>query len=136
MAKRGSIVAGLAAEVAFAVLPLVVLVIVLIHGGRGKHILSSPEWSFGAAILFGQTLAKFTSGLARGGRAPVGPVALTVALLVVFAIAPSLLVLTLTLQTAEECGKDPSGWLQGMQVFFFLSSSVLYMLLGTVGELA
>jgi len=93
MPERGSILAGLAAEVSFAVLPLIVVLMVCIHLGSPSNFLASPEWSFGASILFGQTLVKFVSGLTRGAQAATGPVALAVALLVVFAIVPSLIVL-------------------------------------------
>ena len=133
--SRGAIMAGLAAEVSFAALPLVVVVIVLVHMGHGPKILSSPEWSFGASILFGQTLVKFTSGLAKGGHAATGPFALAVALLIVFAIVPSLLVLTLTLQTAE-VGLIAGPWLRAFQLILFIFSAAAYMVLGAVGEVA
>ena len=76
----------------------------------------SAEWSFGAAILFGQSLVRFVSGLVRGGTAATGSVALVLALLIVFALAPSLLVLYMTLQTTEKTENDPSRWLQFFQV--------------------
>jgi hypothetical protein len=94
----------------------------------------SPEWSFGAAILFGQSLMKFVSGLARGGKAAKGPVALVLALLIVFGLVPSLLVLYITLQTTE-AKLDPSRWLQFFQVVLFSGGVAMYLLLGTVGEL-
>src|SRR5215475_12806633 len=135
MPSRGAIMAGLAAEVSFATLPLVVVVIVLIHIGHGPKILSHPEWSFGASILFGQTLVKFTSGLARRGHAATGPFALAVALIIVFALVPSLLVLTLALQTAEG-GLVAGPWLRAFQLTLFLLSAAAYMVLGAVGEVA
>jgi hypothetical protein len=134
MSERSRILAGLAAEVSFAVLPLVVMLMVLVHAGHSNRILSAAEWSFGASILFGQTLVKFVSGLARGGSAAIGPVALAVALLVVFGLSPSLMVLTMTLQAAE-AGQKAAPWLCGAQVFLFCGSAIVYMLLGTVGEM-
>jgi hypothetical protein len=133
MSPRYRILSGLAAEVAFAVLPLLVVLMVLIHARHSAHLFASPEWSFGAAILFGQSLVKFISGLARGGEAATGPVALIVALLVVFGLVPSLIVLTMTLQSAE-MNLTPSTWLQILQVLLFLAGAAMYLLLGTIGE--
>jgi hypothetical protein len=132
-AERVRILFGLAAEVAFAVLPLLVVLMVLIHSRRSAHLFASPEWSFGTAILFGQALMKFISGLARGGEAATGPVRLIVALVVVFGLAPSLMVLTMTLQSSE-AQIDPAIWLQIAQVLLFLAAAIMYLLLGTIGE--
>ena len=138
-AELTRILAGLIAEVAFAVLPLLVVFMVLVNSDHHKRVFMSPEWSFGAAILLGQSLVKFVSGLARGGRAATGPVALVLALLIVFGLVPSLLVLYMTLQTTEtqttELHSDPSQLLQFLQVFLFCGACVVYLLLGTIGEL-
>ena len=132
MSERGRVISGLAAEVAFAVLPLlVVLLVVVVHLNRpSSHFFSSPEWSFGAAILFGQSLVKFVSGIARGGSAAVGPVALAIALILVFGLVPSLVVLDMTLQSEGDAGF----WLQASQVVLFCIATGVYMLFGTVGE--
>lgn len=132
MSERGRIISGLAAEVAFAVLPLlVVLLVVVVHlGHSSSHFFSSPEWSFGAAILFGQSLVKFVSGIARGGAAATGPVALAIALILVFGLVPSLVVLDMTLQSEGGAGL----WLQVSQVILFSIAIFVYMLFGVVGE--
>lgn len=134
LSERNRIFAGLAAEVAFAMLPLIVVAIVVLNADHSAGLFASPEWTFGAAILFGQTLVKFVSGLAQGGDASKGPVALAVSLLMVFGLAPSLLVLLITLQIVEE-GNVPPHWLQATQVLLFAGATLVYMLLGTIGEL-
>jgi len=136
MSERTGILSGLAAEVAFAVLPLLVVLMVVVYKRQSSHLFASPEWSFGAAILFGQSLVKFVSGLARGGKAATGPVALLVSLLVVFGLVPSLVVLSMTLLSweGEEAKRDPAGWLQVCQVIFFAGSAIMYLLLGFIGE--
>ncbi len=134
LSERRQILAGLAAEVAFAVLPLLVVLMVVAHAEHSARLFMSPEWSFGASILFGQSLVRFVSGLARGGNAATGPVALVLALLIVFGLVPSLLVLYMTLQVTEMKG-DPSGWLQFFQVSLFSGAAAMYMLLGTIGEM-
>lgn len=133
MSERNRIFAALAAEVSFAVLPLLVVVMVFIHVGHGHHMFASPEWSFGAAILFGQTLVKFVSNLAKGGAAAKGPVALIVALIVVFGLVPSLFILDWSLQSFEE-GNQLRHLVQASQVLFFCAAAIIYMLLGTIAE--
>lgn len=133
MAKRSHILSGLAAEVAFAVLPLLVVWMVLAYTNHGAHLFTSPEWSFGAAILFGQAIVKFVAGLARAGQAAPGPVAFVLTLVVVFGLVPSLLVLTMTLHSSE-MNSPLSKWLQVFQVLWFIGASLTYMTLGTIGE--
>lgn len=133
MSERNRIFAGLLAEVSFSMLPLIFVSVILANGEHPETIVASPEWTFGAAILFGQTVVKFISGLARYGAAAIGPVAFTIALLIVLGLAPSLLVLTLAIQ-AMEARKALSGWLCAAQVILFLASGALYVVLGFVGE--
>jgi hypothetical protein len=134
MTKRSRIFAGLAAEIVFTILPLLVVLMVLLHAQRATHFFAAPEWAFGAAILFGQTLVKFVSGLARGGSAATGPVALFVALLVVFGLVPSLFVLYITLEVLVAQPNEPGRWLQISQVVLFWGAVAMYLVLGTVGE--
>jgi hypothetical protein len=134
MSDRSQIISGLAAEVAFAVLPLLVILMVFINLRQPVHFFSSPEWAFGSAILFGQTFVRFIAGLVRHGRVAQGPVALIIAVLLVFGLTPSLVVLIIVLQSSElHC--PPSLWLQILQVTLFGCAAAAYVLLGTVGEL-
>ncbi len=123
------------AEVLFSCLPLIVVLGVLFQDGHTPTYFASPEWSFGACILFAQTVVRFVTGLMRaGGRAVSGPVACAIAVVVVLGLVPSLLVLTMTLQTLDSGTTPVSPWLQFFQVLLFLLSAVAYLLLGTVGE--
>src|SRR5262245_43996850 len=110
MTERGRVLAGLVAEVCFGVLPLLVVVFVVLHSGHPRAIVASPEWAFGASILFGQGLVKFAVGIGRGGSAATGPVALALALLIVLGLAPSLLVLMMVLESVE-AKKEVATWL-------------------------
>jgi hypothetical protein len=132
-ANRARTLAGLVAEVAFAILPLLVVTMVLLRAERSYKVFAAPEWSFGAAILFGQALTKLMVGLARGGDAAPGPVALTVALVVVFGLAPALFVLNAALEM-HEAGKSVGVWMQASQVVLFSLGAIVYLLLGIVGE--
>lgn len=65
----GNALASAGAEFLFVLLPLIVITLVFIF--KGEHfaqITASPEWSISAAILGGQTLVRFVSGLARATR--------------------------------------------------------------------
>ena len=131
--RNKRVLSGLAAEITLATLPLLVTSFVLIHLTHFDGLLASPEWSFGAAILFGQTLAKFVSGLVSGGKAAPGPVSLILAAMIVFGIAPSLLILVVTLQATEQ-HLPIDMWLKVGQVLLFIAAAALYMLLGAVSE--
>lgn len=133
MTERNRIFAALTAEVSFAVLPLVVVLLVFVHIGSTQKMFASPEWTFGAAILFGQSLMKFISSLAKGGAAATGPVALIVALIVVFGLVPSLFVLNWAVHGHEQHQEMP-GFLQAVQIVLFAAGTVTYMLLGTIAE--
>jgi hypothetical protein len=133
VSERAQIAMGMTAEVVFAVLPLVVVLLVLVHLDRGHAFLASPEWSFGSSILFGQALVRFVSGVGRGGSAANGPMALVVALVLVVGLVPSLIVLEMTFEAAES-QIDPVGWVKVVQVVLFLAAAITYILLGTIGE--
>ena len=92
------IIAGLLGDLLFIVLPLVVISIVDVSVGRSLFaIIESPELSFGSAVLFGQTIIKVVSGFAHtkpsGAEQPV----FIIALIIVFGLVPSLVVLALLL---------------------------------------
>lgn len=53
------------AEALFAIFPLVVIAIVFAYEGRFLDLLKTPEWSFAAAVLSGQSLVKLLSGVAN-----------------------------------------------------------------------
>lgn len=134
MTERGRIITGLAAEVAFAVFPLLVVLMVTFRMEHPFGLFASPEWSFGAAILIGQTIVKFVSGLMERREPGRGPVALALALLLVFGLAPAVVILVITLQ-AFEARLDPGLWIKLGQVLIFTGAAIVYLLLGTVGEL-
>jgi uncharacterized membrane protein len=89
---------ALLGDLLFIVLPLVVISIVDLSVGRSLFaIIESPELSFGSAVLFGQTIIKVVSGFAHtkpsGAEQPV----FIIALIIVFGLVPSLVVLALLL---------------------------------------
>ncbi|HKD81517.1 MAG TPA: hypothetical protein VKH81_17625 [Candidatus Angelobacter sp.] len=133
MSERPKVVSGLTAEVAFAILPLLVILMVFLTMHNLSSFFASPEWSFGAAILFGQSFIRFVTGLVHGGKAAQGPVALIIAVLLVFGLTPSMVSLVVILQSGET-HSPLSIWMQVLQVALFAFASVAYVVLGTVGE--
>jgi hypothetical protein len=123
-------------ELVFAVLPLVVLALVLAYLRKtGLHILSSPEWAFGSAVLFGQAIVRFVSGLIRSGRADNEMVALVVSLLLVLGLVPALIVLALVLHASEGSHSEMPHWLIMLQIFQFVGAIIVYLFFGGMGGL-
>jgi len=101
----------------FVMLPLTVLVIVRFYQGSTLWgLLGSPEWSFGSAILFGQSIIKSIHATAKlRGNVMVERLKLLVAGLIVFGLVPSLVVLSLIL-----IDSTPKNWLVILQILLFI----------------
>ena len=117
-------------DLLFIVLPLVVISIVDVSVGRSLFaIIESPELSFGSAVLFGQTIIKVVSGFAHtkpsGAEQPV----FIIALIIVFGLVPSLVVLALLLSV----NPIPHG-LQLAQAAIFVLGVVVFGLFGVNGH--
>jgi hypothetical protein len=125
-------VPGLVAEVVFAALPLLLIVMIYSNTGKSAEIFASPEWSFGSAVLFGQTLARFVRCLAQGGgHARPGAAALITALLLVFGLAPALIINAITL--TQHAG-EPNRLIAAFQVVDFAVAAFVYVVIGDVAE--
>ena len=122
---------GVFAEYLFAVLPLVVLWIVFSYKQQGVgKLLSSADWSFGAAVLIGQAIVKLVSGLAAaGGRRRWERAALIVSSLIVLLLVPSLVILALML-----IEQSPPLWLVIAQILLFVAGSLVFLCFGSVGQ--
>ena len=117
-------------DLLFIVLPLVVISIVDVSVGRSLFaIIESPELSFGSAVLFGQTIIKVVSGFAHtkpsGAEQPV----FIIALIIVFGLVPSLVVLALLLSV----NPIPHG-LQLAQACIFVLGIIVFFLFGVNGH--
>jgi len=119
------------AELMFVFMPLVIIVVAFAYKGQLVTSAFSPEWAFGASILFGQTLVKFilmTVGIASSGREiSLGALALLISAFIVLLVVPSLLVLVLVLIT-----DTPSILLAIAQIGLFILSVLAYLVLGGV----
>jgi hypothetical protein len=121
---------ALLGDLLFILLPLVVITIVDLSVGRPLFvIIESPELSFGSAVLFGQTIIKVVSGFAHtkpsGAEQPV----FIIALIIVFGLVPSLVVLALLLSV----NPIPSG-LQIAQGAIFALGIITFFFFGVKGH--
>ncbi|MEA2337747.1 MAG: hypothetical protein QOE82_1754 [Thermoanaerobaculia bacterium] len=109
-----------ASELLFIALPLVVISIVEFHHNGGwTALFNSSEWSFAAAVLFGQAVVKMIS-VAAGGAIKERATFFG-ALTMVFGLVPSLVVLALIL-----IDKTPTTGLRFAQIALFLLGVLVY----------
>jgi hypothetical protein len=114
------------------ILPLIVIAIVDLFMGRGWYrVIQSPDWAFGSSVLFGQIIFKLVACVIKG-RAEVKnweKVGLTVVIVLVFGLVPSLVGLSLRL-TIE----DPSISLVVFQSALFVLSSACFLFFGSIAH--
>jgi hypothetical protein len=129
--KKADINAALFAELFFNLLPIVILFIALSYTGSPLKIFSISEWSFATAILSGQSMVKFINGLLKFGK-PVnlGATALVISLIIVFLLAPSLVILTLIIISPL-----PIYWLSIVQGILFILAVLAFLFLGYFSEI-
>lgn len=114
----------------FVLVPLVVLTMVYLAGGKTTHtVLESPEWAFGASILFGQSIIKLVSGAIRLGTEKWETIVLIVAIVMVLGLVPSLIVLALILTN-----EPPNETLLIAQLILFVIGSIAFFILGALGH--
>jgi hypothetical protein len=121
---------ALFAELFFTLLPILVLLIAFKYKSAPQNILFVTDWAFAAAVLSGQTIIKFISGLLKSGfRINLGVIALIISGIFVFLLTPSLEVITLLVTSAS-----PPIWLSQLQLGLFFASIVVFLLLGNLSE--
>lgn len=123
---------ALGAEYLFTLLPFIVSGIVFSSRGEYSKLIHASEWSLAAAVLIGQSLVKFISGMLANKtvfNANWERVAFGVSFLIVLALAPSLVVLCLVLTASEV-----SFWLSAWQIFMFILGTSIFFLFGAGGE--
>lgn len=121
-------------EVVISILPIVVVLLVVLYLGKPGKLFQKPEWAFGAAIFFGQSLVKLLAAMTGAHREmQVGKVVLFAACVLVFGLAPSLLVLVFVIHSAEQVGQV-SIFFQALQVALFVLSAFTYVVVGVVSH--
>ena len=118
-----------ASELLFIALPLEVISIVEFHhAGTWTAPFNSSEWSFAAAVLFGQAVVKMISVAAEG--AIKERATLCGALAMVFGLVPSLIVLALIL-----IERAPTPGLRIAQMTLFVLGVLVYTVFATAAHM-
>jgi hypothetical protein len=131
--RRASILEA-ATEVVTALLPIVVVLMVMMYVGKPAKLFQKPEWAFGAAIFFGQSLVKLLSAMSEEHRRiRAGSIVLFSTCIIVFGLAPSLLVLVFVIHSAEVGGVVAIAY-QVIQVALFVVSAAAYVIVGAVSR--
>jgi hypothetical protein len=117
-------------ELLFVLVPFLVLSLVFAYQDKGVvTFLSTPEWAFASALLFGQTIVKIVTATLEtsGGRSEpiVERVGLVVSGLIVLGPIPSMVILALILIAGT-----PPIWLIITQIALFILSVAAFILIG------
>jgi hypothetical protein len=129
---RGRALLEASTEVVISVLPLLVVLLVMFYIGKPMKLFAKPEWAFGAAIFFGQSLVKLLAAMtAPHHSVESGKVVLFAASVLVFGLAPSLLVLVFVIHSAEQLGAVPL-FAQTLQVGLFALSAFTFVVVAAV----
>jgi len=114
-------------EILFVMVPVIVLAMIHLYKGAGQNIWSIPEWSFIAAVLFGQAIPRMFYVLDEAGR-PFNPktTSAVAAIVIVLGLIPSLLILIFL-----ALSDNPSRWLIFGQLIMFILS-ILTLLIFTL----
>ncbi len=130
--KSGSdAIIGVTSEVLFVILPLFVLALVSIHKSASFwDFLCTPEISFAAAILFGQSIVKFVSGISVANARSWERVALLVSGIIVLFLVPTLIILSLLMTSVK-----PEIWIVWAQIILFILSIATFIIMGGLGSL-
>jgi len=130
--NKQAIMVDLLAEILFLLLPFLVLSLVFIRGGNISSIFSLSEWSFGACILFGQSLVKLVGGASdSNSRISTDYLRLYVTAIVVLGLVPALVLVVFTVDSAQN-GAAISAWIQVSQVFLFSLSIMVFVVVAFV----
>jgi hypothetical protein len=122
--------AGILAEYLFILLPLIVLALVRFFRGSFANVWSTPEWSFAASVLFGQTIVKFVSGVTNlDYRVSWQVVGLSVTIMIVLGLVPALVVLSFALVAEQQTLS-----LAVAQLVLFGVATFLFLSIGRFGQ--
>ena len=122
-----------AAEMAFLLVPFIVIGFAHLYKADLSTILYTPYWSIASSILIGQALIRFVSRLlqSRADDPAISweRVTLLFSVLIVLGLIPSLVVLLLVLISTQ-----PSAYLGIAQVILFAFGVSLYLAFGWMGQ--
>jgi hypothetical protein len=119
-------------ELTMSLLPIIVVFLVMLYINQPLKVFAKPEWAFGAAILFGQSLVRLLAAMIKPHKpVRVGEVVLFAVAIMVLGLVPSLLCLVFLIHGAEQPDGVPTVFKILQTVLFFISAAV-YLVVGGV----
>jgi hypothetical protein len=120
----------LISEMLFTLLPLIVIGIVRSYQSKFELIFYNTEWAMMSIILFGQSIVKFSSGVANSKlKFRWQLVSMIISLIIIFGLVPSIIILIINLLNSE-----PSFGLHLAQITLFISSILTFFIIGYLGQ--
>jgi len=118
-------------EFLFILLPLVVISIVELSKGQPfSSIIESPEWSFGTAVMFGQSITKLVAGFSQTKPKTWEKPVFFVSAITVIGLVPTLIILALLL-----CQAPPNPALTTVQLTMFFLGIAVFFVCGIGGHI-
>lgn len=120
----------LISEMLFTVLPLIVISIVRSYQCKFELIFYNTEWAMMSIILFGQSIVKFSSGIANSSlKFRWQLVSMIISLIIIFGLIPSIIILIISLLNDEKMF-----WLHFAQITLFILSIITFFIIGYLGQ--
>jgi hypothetical protein len=120
----------LVSELLFTILPILIVLIVRSYETKFELIFYNTEWSIMAIILFGQSIVKFSSGIANSKALFRWQlVSLIISIIIVFGLIPSIIILVINLLNKEQ---HFATYL--LQIILFVFGVLCYFVIGYLGQ--
>ncbi len=120
----------LISELLFTILPLIVITIVRSYQNKIELIFFNTEWAMMAIILFGQSIVKFSSGIANSNlKFRWQLVSMIISIIIIFGLAPSIIILIINLINVQ-----PIFGLHIAQLVLFVISIITFFIVGYLGQ--
>lgn len=120
----------LSSELIFTLLPLIILLIVRSYENNFSKVFYNTEWSIISIILFGQSIVKFSSGIANSNnKFRWQLVALVISLVIVLGLIPASIILVLNLSN-----NNITLNMVILQIIVFIVSVFTYYFIGAIGQ--
>lgn len=120
----------LISEMLFTVLPLIVISIVRSYQCQFELIFYNTEWAMISIILFGQSIVKFSSGIANSTlKFRWQLVSMIISLIIIFGLIPSIIILIINLLNEEKIIG-----IHIVQIIMFILSMITFFIVGYLGQ--
>ncbi len=120
----------LISELLFTILPIIVISIVRSYKNELNLIFYNEEWAMISIILFGQSIVKFSSGIANAKlKFRWQLVSLIISLIIIFGLIPSIIILIINLINEEIVIG-----LYIVQIVLVVISIIVFFIIGYLGQ--